>query len=122
VSRARASEAPWLEPIRAVLRTRIAVLVETGAAESAAACRWSLGVVEGEASRWWLAEFTRTEAATERGWSEDTIDRKLKKGELANVGTKGHPRFQRCELWSVAKGDVGESVWNRHRRAQERNS
>lgn len=95
-----AGEPPWLAPIRAILRERLALFEENGCAEAAATCRRDLAIVEAEARRWWLEELTLAQAATELACSTDTIARRLKSGALTNARPGGRPRVPRAALWS----------------------
>jgi hypothetical protein len=93
---------PWLPPIAARLRERIALFEANGCVEAAATCRRDLEVVEAEARAWWLEELGREEAALERGVSAATIDRRLRAGTLPNAGKRRAPRVARRDLWSAS--------------------
>jgi hypothetical protein len=51
-----------------------------------------------------LDELSLEEAAVYSGWSYDTVQKKIRSGQLPNSGTKGAPRVRRCDLPSRAPG------------------
>lgn len=48
---------------------------------------------------WWTQSLTLEEAATERGVSYATLQRKVAAGDLPNAGRRGAPRVRRCDLF-----------------------
>lgn len=57
--------------------------------------------------RWWTEELTLEQAAAELGRSYDTVQRKIRSGELPNAGRKGRPLVRRCDLHSLESGAAG---------------
>ncbi len=57
--------------------------------------------------RWWTEELTLEQAAAELGRSYDTVQRKIRSGELQNAGRKGRPLVRRCDLHSLESGAAG---------------
>jgi hypothetical protein len=57
--------------------------------------------------RWFLQELTLEQAAAELGRSYDTVQRKIRSGELPNAGRKGRPLVRRCDLHSLENGAAG---------------
>lgn len=58
------------------------------------------GIIEWVQTAWDEEPLTLHQAAEERGLSYSTIEKRVARGELENLGVKGKPRVRRGDLWT----------------------
>lgn len=74
------------------------LLEECGASEQAKAFRKVAGELESASRQHVLQELTLEQAVSESGYTYSSLEKRLRSGELPNVGTKGKPRIRRGDL------------------------
>jgi hypothetical protein len=59
---------------------------------------------------WWHEELTYAEAERETGVPRSTLEKKVRGGQIPNVGENCKPRFRRCDLFPGLAGTALSTV------------
>ena len=92
-----------LQDLAAEWRTEAELFRRRGMEDSARLAESYAHDLEGRIREWGLEALTLEEAALETGLAYDTLQKKVSRGSIPNVGAKRAPRVRRCDLYGTPR-------------------